>query len=93
MPTDTATLAEVETAVHDITAGALGLSAVGRHDNLLELGVDSLVATRIVAALRTRYGVEIPLILLFEHPEIAEFAESVHDLVLELDLVQSGTED
>ncbi|MFF7333610.1 phosphopantetheine-binding protein [Streptomyces sp. NPDC008150] len=82
MATGTATLADVEAAVREITASVLDLPDVECDANLLELGVDSFVATRIVAALRTRFDTEVPLILLFEEPEVAVFAESVHDLVV-----------
>ncbi|WP_371917032.1 acyl carrier protein [Streptomyces sp. IMTB 2501] len=39
--------------------------------------MDSLVATRIVAVLRSRFGVDIPLRSVFEFPVLGEFAESV----------------
>ncbi|MFI9804233.1 phosphopantetheine-binding protein [Streptomyces sp. NPDC052301] len=81
MSTPPATLADVEAAVLSTTAEFLQLPEVRPDDNMLELGVDSLVATRIVAALRTRFGVDIPLIDVFENPVVSDFAESVHDLV------------
>ena len=81
MSTTTVTLADVETAVLTVTADVLKLPEVRLDDNLLELGVDSLVATRIVAALRTRFQVDIPLLNVFESPVLSEFAESVLDLI------------
>ncbi|MFJ9864340.1 phosphopantetheine-binding protein [Streptomyces sp. NPDC101165] len=75
------TLADVEIAVLAVTAEALGHPEVNLDDNLLELGVDSLVATRIVAALRTRFGADIPLLNVFEYPELREFAVSVLDTI------------
>ncbi|MEV0176933.1 phosphopantetheine-binding protein [Streptomyces sp. NPDC050803] len=75
------TLADVETAVLTVTAEALNVPEVRLDDNLLELGVDSLVATRIVAALRTRFGADIPLLNVFEYPVLSEFAVSVLDTV------------
>lgn len=81
MSTTTVTLADVETAVLTVTADVLKLPEVRLNDNLLELGVDSLVATRIVAALRTRFQVDIPLLNVFESPVLSEFAESVLDLI------------
>ncbi|MEU6087678.1 phosphopantetheine-binding protein [Streptomyces sp. NPDC047085] len=75
------TLADVEIAVLAVTAEAVGLPEVTLDDNLLELGVDSLVATRIVAVLRTRFGADIPLLNVFEYPELREFAVSVLDTI------------
>ncbi|WP_448321934.1 phosphopantetheine-binding protein [Streptomyces sp. CO7] len=81
MTTEPVGLADVQAAVVAVTAEVLQMPDVGIEDNLLELGVDSLVATRIVAALRTRFGVDIPLLNVFEYPGLDEFAESVLDLV------------
>ncbi|MFF1839701.1 phosphopantetheine-binding protein [Streptomyces sp. NPDC058231] len=81
MSTNSVTLATVEAEVLAVTAEILKLPEVRLEDNLLELGVDSLVATRIVAALRTRFGVDIPLLNVFETPVLSEFAESVLDLI------------
>ncbi|MDQ0599364.1 acyl carrier protein [Streptomyces canus] len=75
------TLADVEAVVLAVTAEALNVPEVHLDDNLLELGVDSLVATRIVAALRTRFGADIPLLNIFEYPELREFAISVLDTI------------
>jgi acyl carrier protein len=81
MSTTSVTLDVVEAVVLSTTAEILKLPEVRLDDNLLELGVDSLVATRIVAALRTRFGVDIPLLNVFETPVLSEFAESVLDLI------------
>ncbi|AUG75713.1 hypothetical protein CFP65_0764 [Kitasatospora sp. MMS16-BH015] len=83
MPSPALTLDRIQAAVRRVTAEVLDLDQVGPDDNLLELGVDSLVATRIVAALRTELLVDIPLLNVFESPVIGEFAESVLDLATE----------
>ncbi|MGW3085354.1 amino acid adenylation domain-containing protein [Streptomyces sp. NPDC001108] len=43
---------EAETAIAGLVAGLLGTGRVGRNDRFLELGGDSLLAMRLVAALR-----------------------------------------
>ncbi|MFK8908602.1 phosphopantetheine-binding protein [Streptomyces sp. YS-3] len=50
-------------------------------DNLLELGVDSLVGTRIVVNLRSELGADVPLLLLFENPVLSDFVDVVAEVV------------
>ncbi|MEV0006083.1 phosphopantetheine-binding protein [Micromonospora sp. NPDC050980] len=84
-PTSAPTVASIETAVRSVTAEALNLPDVAPEDNLLELGVDSLVATWILAELRTRLLVEIPLIDVFESVNVRAFAEHISDLIAEVE--------
>jgi acyl carrier protein len=79
------TVSDIETTVRSVAAEALGLPDVRPDDNLLDLGVDSLVATRIVATLRTQYLVDIPLIDVFDASDVRDFAERVFDLLDEED--------
>jgi amino acid adenylation domain-containing protein len=72
----------VEEGVAAIWCEILSLDRVGRHDNFFELGGHSLLAVRVIAALRERYGVEVPLPVLFEKPTVAEQAQVVADLGL-----------
>ncbi|MFC9893512.1 non-ribosomal peptide synthase/polyketide synthase [Nocardia sp. NPDC127579] len=52
----------------------LGLESVGADDNFFELGGNSLLATRLVAALRDEHAVEVPMQALFLDPTPAGIA-------------------
>jgi amino acid adenylation domain-containing protein len=67
----------VETAVADIWADLLKLDHVGRDQNFFTLGGDSLRATRLIEALRTRFGVTLSLRSLFAAPTVEAVARSV----------------
>ncbi|WP_340681980.1 phosphopantetheine-binding protein [Amycolatopsis coloradensis] len=56
---------------------------VAQTANLLKLGVDSLVGTRIVVLIRSELEVDVPLLLLFENPVLGDFAAAVTDLAQE----------
>jgi amino acid adenylation domain-containing protein len=55
----------------------LELDTVGRDDNFFDLGGDSLLANRVLARLRERAGVEVPLLALFEQPQLAGLAAAL----------------
>ncbi|MEU7856250.1 amino acid adenylation domain-containing protein [Nonomuraea sp. NPDC049141] len=69
--TVTAPATPVEQAIAVIWQEVLG-SPVGRHDNLFELGGNSLNATQIASRLREALEVPVPLRTLFAHPTVAE---------------------
>ena len=64
----------LETTVAGIWAEVLGIPAIGIRDNFFEVGGHSLLATRVIARVRAGLGVEVPLRLLFERPNVADFA-------------------
>ncbi|HKH48850.1 MAG TPA: amino acid adenylation domain-containing protein, partial [Thermoanaerobaculia bacterium] len=64
----------VEEALAGIWQELLGISHVGVHDSFFDLGGHSLMATQLLARIAARFGVELPLALLFEAPTIAAFA-------------------
>lgn len=63
-----------ERAVHEIVARALGQRDFGLDDDLIALGLHSLLAARIVAELRGTLGVDIQFKDVFEHPSVAGLA-------------------
>mgnify|MGYP001599810757 CR=1 FL=1 len=71
---------EGEKLVAEIWAALLGVPRVGRDDNFFHLGGHSLLATRVVARLRARTTLQVPLRALFEHPTLAGFATAVAEV-------------
>ena len=57
-----------------IWAEVLGLDQVGIHDNFLDLGGNSLLATQVVSRVTNRYQVELPIQSLFKASSVAEMA-------------------
>ncbi len=64
----------LEKDLAQIWGEVLELDQIGIHDNFLDLGGDSLAATRIVSRVIARFQTEIPLRSLFQSPTVAEMA-------------------
>ncbi len=67
----------LETELAALCAETLGLDRVGIHDSFFDLGGHSLMAARLMARLRERYGVPLPLRTLFELPTVAGLAQAI----------------
>lgn len=63
-----------EQALLGYLAELLEVDRVSRDDGFFELGGTSLLAVRLVFAIRERFGIEIPLQRVFETPTVAELA-------------------
>jgi len=57
-----------------VWASSLGVEKVDIHDDFLELGGASVVATQIVSRLRQMFQMDLPAVLLFETPTIEKLA-------------------
>jgi acyl transferase domain-containing protein/acyl carrier protein len=68
---------ELEGMIADIWQEVLGIEQVGVHDDLFELGGDSLAALQLLNRLRENLQVELPLRSLFETPTVAGLASIV----------------
>ena len=67
----------VEMGVARIWAEVLGLDRVGVDDNFLELGGDSLLATKVISRVLAQFQVVLPLRFLFEASTVAETAVAI----------------
>lgn len=64
---------ETERRLAEIWSSALGVGAVGIHDNYFELGGDSIQCIQVMSMAR-RVGIQITTKLLFEYPTVAQLA-------------------
>jgi amino acid adenylation domain-containing protein len=65
-----------------IWTALLGRGRVGVHDDFFELGGDSLLATRLVTAVRERFNAELAVPDVFDAPTVAELATAVERSLL-----------
>ncbi|AEW99319.1 non-ribosomal peptide synthetase [Streptantibioticus cattleyicolor] len=74
----TAPRTPVERELAAIVAGVLGVDEVGVHDDFFDLGGHSLAVLRLSGEVEARFGVELPMRLLFgAEPTVAVLAEHV----------------
>ncbi|MDR5835727.1 non-ribosomal peptide synthetase [Caballeronia sp. LZ034LL] len=69
-----------ETLLAGIWQSVLGSTQVGAHDDFFALGGHSLLALQVAARLQRALGREVPLRLLFEHPQLRALAEALDGL-------------
>jgi acyl transferase domain-containing protein len=67
-------LGNVEQRIAAVWEETLGVSPIGRHDDYLELGGDSLIAIKVAYRLREVLGFELRVAALFESPTVARLA-------------------
>ncbi|RKH37291.1 hypothetical protein D7Y23_39305, partial [Corallococcus sp. AB050B] len=89
---DDAPRGDVEERVAALWRDRLGLEFVGRHDDFLELGGNSLTAAQLLNQLRDAFGVNLPLAALFEAPTVAGIAERLEPLLREAPQAPVSTE-
>ncbi|MCA2577054.1 MAG: amino acid adenylation domain-containing protein, partial [Microcystis sp. M41BS1] len=70
----------IEDILVTVWSEVLKVEKVGINDNFFELGGHSLLATKLVAQIRDRLKVELPLRQLFNSATLAELAEGIEQL-------------
>ena len=68
---------QTEMLIASTIADCLDLDEVGRLDNFIELGGDSIQAAKVMAQLTAQCSVELPVTLLLTHPTVAALATDV----------------
>lgn len=81
-------LDEIETALAElwcaVLANANGM-AFGRESHFFISGGNSLTATRVAARIASRWGIDFPVGMMFEHPRLGQSAAVVRDRIEEGD--------
>ena len=67
----------LEELLADVWEEALDIDRIGIHDNFFELGGHSLSATRVIARLRKKLDLDIPLRSIFEYPVIEQLTVNI----------------
>ena len=68
---------DTEKTVAEVWSALLNVEGIGADDNFFQLGGHSLLATRVVSRLRSIFGFDIPLHILFENATVAAIAEFI----------------
>ncbi|MFY1623686.1 amino acid adenylation domain-containing protein [Micromonospora sp. WMMD735] len=71
----------IEEAVADLWRRSLGLSCVGRHDNFFQSGGDSVLATRMLSEIRSRFGAALPMGDVLRAPTVAGMCRLITERV------------
>ena len=68
---------ELERRLATIFSEVLGVKEVAPHDNFFDLGGHSLLASQLASHVRHRFGIDLPIAAVFEHPTVAQLAEDI----------------
>jgi len=72
---------EIEQWLAGFLIALLGVDRVSRDDNFFSLGGHSLMGAQLIAKVYQRFGVELSLRSLFDHPTIAEISSEIERLL------------
>ena len=78
---------ETEAALAEVWRELLKVERVGAMDSFFALGGHSVLAMRLLSAMRARLGVEVPLRALFESPVLADLAGAI-DMLRDAELAR-----
>ena len=68
---------EKERKIVELWSELLLIKQVGVDDNFFELGGNSLLAQQTIAQLRLRYGFDVAVTLIYQHPTAAQLAKAI----------------
>jgi len=69
-----------EEVLCSLFAEVLQVPKVGMDDNFFSLGGHSLLATRLVARIRPLFGIELPVRMVFEYPQVSDLSRELNRL-------------
>ncbi|WP_068270383.1 non-ribosomal peptide synthetase, partial [Aldersonia kunmingensis] len=69
-----------ERSIAAAVAEAIGAAQIGVTDNLFDVGLNSLLATKIARILTEMFDRPVPVRALFDHPTVAELAEVIENV-------------
>ena len=72
----------LEEKVSAMVANLLGLERVGVDDNFFLVGGHSLFGTQLIACIEESFGVELPLLSIFDLPTPAQLAHEIESLII-----------
>ncbi|MEV8556481.1 amino acid adenylation domain-containing protein [Streptomyces sp. NPDC051917] len=87
---DGALSGQIETLIGEIWMMVLGIDAVGPSDSFFNLGGHSMHATRVVAAMRKRLKLPLPVTVVFQYPRLRALAQHVEGIIQERMAAMSG---
>lgn len=64
--------------IQSLWASLLEFPGVGPADDFFHLGGNSLLASRLCAAIERQHGLTVPLISLYQHPRLGDFVQHLH---------------
>jgi amino acid adenylation domain-containing protein len=72
---------EVEQWLANLLTALLRVERIGREDNFFRLGGHSLMGAQLIAKIQERFGVELSLRSLFDHPSVHGIASEIDNLI------------
>ena len=72
---------EVERWLANLLTALLRVDRIGREDNFFRLGGHSLMGAQLIAKIQERFGVELSLRSLFDHPSVHGIASEIDKLI------------
>jgi hypothetical protein len=68
---------DLEQAITQLWKDVFHMDNIGRADNFFELGGNSLLGMDLSELFTTRLALDVPVLLIFQHPTIAEIAQII----------------